>query len=97
MAGVAGAMYAHYVTFIDPSSFSFVESVYIVSLVIIGGAGNTRGPLIGAAVLVVLPEVLRFVAVPLAYASNVRQIIYGLLLVVFVLLRPKGLAGEDIF
>jgi branched-chain amino acid transport system permease protein len=97
MAGVGGAMYAHYVTFIDPSSFSFVESVYIVSLVIIGGAGNTRGPLIGAAVLVVLPEVLRFVAVPLAYASNVRQIIYGLLLVVFVLLRPKGLAGEDIF
>ncbi len=97
LAAVAGAMYAHYVTFIDPSSFTFVESVYILSLVVVGGAGNTRGPILGAVVLVVLPELLRFVAVPSAYAANVRQIIYGLMLVIFAVMRPKGLVGEDIF
>jgi branched-chain amino acid transport system permease protein len=97
LAAVAGAMYAHYVTFIDPSSFTFVESVYILSLVVVGGAGNTRGPILGAIVLVALPEVLRFVAVPSTYASNVRQVIYGGMLMTFALLRPRGLAGEDIF
>jgi branched-chain amino acid transport system permease protein len=97
LAAVAGAMYAHYVTYIDPTSFTFVESVYILSLVVVGGAGNTRGPILGAVVLVILPELLRFVALPSTYASNVRQIIYGLMLVSFILLRPKGLAGEDIF
>ena len=97
LAAIAGAMYAHYVTYIDPSSFTFVESVYILSLVVVGGAGNTRGPILGAVVLVVLPELLRFVALPSTYASNVRQIIYGLMLVIFILARPKGLAGEDIF
>ncbi len=97
LAAVAGAMYAHYVTYIDPTSFTFVESVYILSLVVVGGAGNTRGPVLGAVVLVVLPELLRFVALPAAYASNVRQIIYGLMLVIFALARPRGLAGENVF
>lgn len=97
LAAVAGAMYAHYITYIDPSSFTFVESVYILSLVIVGGAGNTRGPILGALVIVLLPEALRFLALPSAYASNIRQLIYGLMLIGFIVWRPKGLAGEDIF
>jgi branched-chain amino acid transport system permease protein len=97
LAAVAGAMYAHFVTYIDPTSFTFLESVYILSLMVIGGAGNTRGPILGAVVLVVVPELLRFVGLPTALESNARAMIYGAMLIVFCLFRPKGLVGEDVF
>ena len=59
LASVAGNLYAHYITFIDPTSFTILESILVISMVIIGGAGSLRGPIIGAAVLVILPEALR--------------------------------------
>ena len=62
--------------------------------VIVGGVGNVRGPLVGAAVLVLLPEALRFVALPDAIAANVRLLIYGVQLVLMIHFRPQGLAGE---
>lgn len=96
LAAVAGAMYAHYVTYIDPTTFTFLESVYILSLMVIGGAGNTRGPILGAAVLVVLPELLRFVDLPSTFESNVQAMIYGILLIGFCLFCPKGLMGKDV-
>lgn len=94
LASVAGNLYAHYVTFIDPSSFTVLESILVISMVIIGGAGNLKGPVVGAAVLVVLPEALRFVGLPSSVAANLRQIFYGSLLVLMMLYRPKGLMGE---
>lgn len=93
MVGIAGGLYASYVSYIDPTSFSLNESILMLSMVIIGGTGNVRGPLIGAAVLILLPEGLRFLQLPDAVAANIRLLAYGLLLVIMMHLRPQGLAG----
>lgn len=97
MAAMAGALFAGYVTYIDPTSFTLDESIFILAIIIVGGAGTLRGPLIGAVLLVLLPEALRFLQVPDTLAPNVRQIIYGFLLVVMMRLRPQGLAGKYSF
>lgn len=94
LASVAGNFYAHYITFIDPTSFTILESILVISMVIIGGAGSLRGPVLGAVVLVILPEALRFIGLPSAVAANLRQIFYGSLLVLMMLYRPQGLVGE---
>ncbi len=96
LAGLAGGLYAGYVTYIDPTSFSLRESIFLVTLLMLGGSGNLRGPLVGTAVMLLLPEALRFMGMPDAVAANVREMIYGLLLVVLMLLRPQGLAGETL-
>jgi branched-chain amino acid transport system permease protein len=97
MASVAGVMYAYYISFIDPTSFTVMESIFIISIVIIGGAGNIWGSVLAAVILVILPEALRFVGMPSAIAANMRQIIYGGLLVIFMLFRPQGFIGEYSF
>lgn len=93
LVGIAGGMYAGYVSYIDPTSFSLNESILMLSMVIIGGTGNVRGPLVGAAVVILLPEALRFLSLPDALAANVRLLAYGLLIVTMMLIRPQGLAG----
>jgi branched-chain amino acid transport system permease protein len=94
LAAVAGSLHAVYITFIDPTSFTVQESIFMLAIVIVGGAGNLWGSVIGAVVLVALPELLRFVGLPSAIAANMRQILYGSLLVVMMLWRPQGLLGE---
>lgn len=93
-SGLAGLIYASYVSYIDPTSFTLDESIFIISALFIGGTGNVRGPILGALFVVVLPEVLRFVGMPDAIAANMRQIIYGLALIVVMYFRPQGLWGE---
>jgi branched-chain amino acid transport system permease protein len=93
MAAVAGCLYASYITFIDPTSFTVTESIFIISIVIIGGAGNFWGSLVGTIILITLPELLRFFGLPIALAANLRQILYGSLLVIFMLWRPQGILG----
>lgn len=97
MAAVAGVIYAYYISFIDPTSFTVMESIFIISIVIIGGAGNIWGSVLGAVLLVILPEALRFLGMPSAIAANMRQIIYGALLVLCMLYRPQGFLGEYSF
>ncbi|MEK7676048.1 MAG: branched-chain amino acid ABC transporter permease [Verrucomicrobiota bacterium] len=94
LAAMAGSLYAHYITYIDPTSFTVMESILIISMVIIGGAGSLWGPLVGAIVLMTLPEALRFIGLPSAVAANLRQIIYGSLLVITMMFRPRGLVGK---
>ncbi len=94
IAAIAGALYAHYISFIDPTSFTVMESIFIISIVIIGGAGSLWGPVIGAVLLVTMPEALRFIGLPSAIAANIRQILYGGLLVAFMIWRPQGLVGK---
>ena len=93
-AAIAGALYAGYIGYVDPSSASLDESILMLCMVIIGGVGNFKGPLVGAAVLIALPELLRFAHLPDSIAANMRLLIYGLLLVLMSHFRPKGLAGE---
>jgi branched-chain amino acid transport system permease protein len=93
-AGIAGSLYAHYITFIDPSSFTLMESVTILLMVILGGMASIRGSLVGSAVLVIFPELLRFLGMPSSVAAPVRQMIYGLLLIILMMKRPQGLFGK---
>lgn len=95
-SGLAGLIYASYVSYIDPTSFTLDESIFIISALFIGGVCNIRGPLLGATFVVLLPEILRFVGMPDSIAANMRQIIYGLALVLVMYFRPKGLWGESV-
>ncbi len=94
IAAIPGACYAAYVTYIDPTSFTLQESIFQVAILLLGGAGNRKGPAVGVVVMLLLPEVLRFVGLPDAVAHNVREIIYGLLLAGLMYFRPQGIAGE---
>ena len=93
-AGIAGSLYAHYITFIDPSSFTVMESIAVLLMVVFGGMGSIRGSFVGALVLVIFPEMLRFLGMPSSIAAPLRQMIYGLLLIVLMLKRPQGIIGE---
>jgi branched-chain amino acid transport system permease protein len=93
-SGLAGALFASYVTYIDPASFQLGLSLFIVSSLLLGGSGNLRGPLIGVLVMVVMPELLRFVGLPEAIAANLREILYGVALILLMHRRPQGIAGS---
>lgn len=97
MAGAAGVVYAHYITFVDPTSFTVMESILILSMVIIGGAGSLWGPAVGAAMLVTVPELLRFIGLNSSVAANVQQMLYGAGLVACMIWRPQGIIGEYAF
>ncbi|MFT9493985.1 branched-chain amino acid ABC transporter permease [Anaerosolibacter sp.] len=86
-AGIAGSFYAHYASFIDPQSFTFDESIQILSMVILGGMGSNLGSAIGAVILVSVPEMLRGL-------QEYRMLMYGAVLVVMMLMRPQGLLGN---
>lgn len=94
MVAISGGLYATYVSYIDPTSFTLDESILMLSMVIIGGIGNFRGPIVGALTLIAIPEILRFMHIPDAIAANTRLLVYGLLLIVMAHVRPQGLAGE---
>lgn len=89
-AAIPGTLYAHYISYIDPTSFTVNESIFVLSIVIIGGLGNLKGSFLAAAFLVLLPEALRFVGMPDSVAANMRQIIYGLILIVVMLTGRNG-------
>lgn len=93
-ASTAGSLYAAYVTYIDPTSFTLDESIFLLAILLVGGAGNRIGPFVGTVFMILLPEALRFLGLPDTVAPNVRQMIYGLTLIVLMFLRPQGLAGE---
>ncbi|OGG56400.1 branched-chain amino acid ABC transporter permease [Candidatus Kaiserbacteria bacterium RIFCSPHIGHO2_01_FULL_55_37] len=94
LAGLAGALFASYITFIDPSSFVISASIFILAIVILGGLSSHRGVVLGAAILIALPEALRFVGFPSEIAAQMRQLTYGLILILLMLYRPQGLLGK---
>lgn len=85
-AGVAGALFAHY-TYLHTNSFTFMKSIEVIVMVVLGGMGSLAGSILGATVLTALPEALRF-------ASAERLIIYSLLLIVLMIARPQGILGK---
>lgn len=93
-AALAGSLYASYVSFVDPSTFTIHDSVYILAIIILGGLASLRGSLLGALILVLLPELLRFVGFSPDGAGQMRVFVYGILLVIMMLYRPQGLIGE---
>ncbi|MGI6005660.1 MAG: branched-chain amino acid ABC transporter permease [Christensenellales bacterium] len=87
-AGAAGTFYASYISFISPDTFIYNGSVTILAMVVLGGLGSIPGSMIGAALLLVVPELLRA-------ANEYRMILYGLLMVVMMIYRPQGFWGMD--
>jgi len=94
-AAIPGVLYAHYISYIDPTSFTIDESIFILSIVIIGGMRNLWGSAIAAGVLVIFPEALRFLGLPSNIAANMRQIIYGLTLVIMMFKFNKGFISKN--
>jgi len=94
MAAIAGSFFASYITFIDPTSFTLAESIFSLAIIILGGLANLRGSILGALFLILLPEALRFVGFPTEIAAQMRQVVYGVILILLMLYRPQGLVGE---
>ncbi len=100
-AGVAGALFAHFVPVINPGSFTFVKSMEVVVMVVAGGLGSTTGAVVAAVALTLLPEALRTIFLQVGggdqtlaqRVDQVRMPIYGLLLVIIMLSRPQGIFG----
>lgn len=91
MAGIAGALFAHDQQFLHPNNFTFMWSVIILLMIILGGLGSITGAILGAVVLTILPEILRFMGPTIA---EWRMVIYSLLLIALMLWRPKGILGK---
>lgn len=98
--GVAGAMFASFQGFVSPESFSLTESIAVLAMVVLGGIGHIPGVVLGGVILAALPEVLRHVVEPLQVslfgkvwvdAEVLRQLLYGLAMVIIMLNRPTGL------
>ncbi|MBR9704442.1 branched-chain amino acid ABC transporter permease [Candidatus Pacearchaeota archaeon] len=93
-AGIAGSLYAHYITFIDPSSFTIMQLIPVLLIVIIGGLASLRGTVIATIVIVLIPEALRFVGFPSSVIGPARQIFYALILLLILIYKPKGFLGK---
>ncbi len=85
-AGVAGGLFAHFLSYLNPSSFTFLKSIEVIAMVVLGGMGSISGSVIAAIVLTLLPEVLRSL-------KDFRMVIYALMLIVLMITRPQGLMG----
>lgn len=94
MASLAGSLIASYITFIDPTLFVVMESVFILAVIILGGLANIKGSVLGAFLLIIFPELLRFIGFPPDIAAYLRQAVYGIILILLMLYRPQGLLGE---
>ena len=99
-AGLAGAIFAHYQSIVNPGSFTFVKSMEIVVMIVAGGLGSTTGAVVAAISLTLLPEAMRSLFIALGASGEVaqrvdqaRMPVYGILLVLIMLLRPQGLFG----
>lgn len=96
-AAVAGSLYGHFLSYIEPASFDLNVSILMLTMVVLGGARTLRGAIVGSFLLLALPLILSFYElVPNSIAGAVRQIIYGLLLIAFMVFRPQGIAGEKL-
>jgi len=89
-AAIPGVLYAQYISYIDPTSFTIDESIFILTIVIIGGMRSLWGSFVASFVLVLFPEILRFLGMSNSIAANMRQIIYGIVLILMMFKYSKG-------
>ncbi|MCL1892320.1 MAG: branched-chain amino acid ABC transporter permease [Alphaproteobacteria bacterium] len=94
IAGIAGSLFASYIAFIDPSTFQVKEGIFLFTIIVIGGLASSWGSVLGALVLLSLPEALRFIGLPYEVAAQLQQIIYGATLVLMMVFKPKGFLGK---
>src|SRR5262249_45030811 len=85
-AGVAGGLFAHFLSYLNPNSFTFIKSIEVIAMVVLGGMGSISGAVLAAILLTLLPEVLRPV-------KQYRMVLYSLMLITLMITRPQGLLG----
>lgn len=95
-AALSGALYAAFLSYADPTSFDIHVSVLILTMLVVGGARTLRGAILGPFVLLAIPQGLALLDLPPSMVGPARQFAYGALLVVFMLLRPQGIAGKKL-
>jgi branched-chain amino acid transport system permease protein len=86
-AGVAGGLFAHFLSYLNPNSFTFIKSIEVIAMVVLGGMGSISGSVLAAVILTLMPEVLRPV-------KDYRMVIYSLMLIMLMITRPGGLLGN---
>ncbi len=94
VGGIAGSLYAHYINFIDPSTFFISDIVILLTIVIVGGLASLRGSVVAAIIIILIPELLRFLDLPDHVVGAYRQIMYTLFLLAILLFKPRGLFGK---
>ena len=101
LAGIAGSLLAHWIGFMNTEQFSLMESILYVGMIIIGGLGTTLGPILGVIFIRLLQQVMMFVAptieaifpaLPAGFATGIAPMLFGLIIILFLILEPRGLA-----
>jgi branched-chain amino acid transport system permease protein len=93
LAAVAGVIYAYFTSFVNAESFSLDESILIMVMVIIGGAGTLTGPILGAAFITAFPALLSFLQIPSTVLGPTQRVIYGVVITLLMIYQPDGLLG----
>jgi len=93
-AGMAGSLYAHYIGFIDPSTFGIKVLILLLTIVLLGGLASLKGTIIATSLLVSMPEILRFVPIPDNILGPAQTAIYALVLLLILRYRPRGILGK---
>src|SRR5690606_2108697 len=98
LAGVGGALYAHKISFLSPDQFSILQSIDLLLMVVIGGLGSVHGAFLGAIFLIAMPQLIAvgkdYLPTALAQAPGLQGLVYGLVLIAFVMFEPLGLYGR---
>ncbi|MEI6026995.1 MAG: branched-chain amino acid ABC transporter permease [Betaproteobacteria bacterium] len=96
IAGLAGGLYAHFFLFLTPDQFGIFASATLLTMVVVGGTATVYGPVVGAVLLTVLPEAIRFIDLPIAVMAPLQGAVFTVLVIVFIFFRPEGLLGGAI-
>ena len=93
IAGMAGGLYAHTFQFLSPTQFGIETSTALLTMVVVGGTATIWGPVLGAGVITVVPQAIQFLRLPVSVSSPLQGIIFSVLVLVFLFVRPQGLMG----
>ena len=97
LAGLAGGLWAHYITYISPADFTLTETILVLLCVVLGGRGTNWGPVLGAFVITFFGESVRFLPIPTdfgRFVAPLQGMVYGAVLILIMLKRPEGLIPE---
>jgi branched-chain amino acid transport system permease protein len=97
LAGLAGSLWAHYISYISPADFTLTETILVLLCVVLGGRGTNWGPVLGAFVIIFFQEMIRFLPIPVAFErfiAPIQGMVYGAVLIGLMLKRPQGLLPE---
>jgi branched-chain amino acid transport system permease protein len=98
LAGIGGALYAHKLQFISPDQFNIIQSIDLLLMIVVGGLGSVHGAFLGAIFLIVMPQLISlskdFLPEAIGQAPGLQSVVYGSVLIAFVLFEPMGLYGR---